>query len=187
MTITDSDQKELLSLAREAITERIAPDLCGNQKLHKTESLQTHAGVFVSVYVNEKLRGCIGTFSEETPLYKNVRNMARSAATNDSRFSPLQVNELDHMHIEISVLTPRILIHDTSEIIIGRHGIFMKKGSSRGTFLPQVAPSQNWSVDEFLGNCAKYKALIGWDGWKTADLYTYEAIIFSSGTVQSNC
>ena len=61
----------------------------------------------------------------------------------------------------------------------------MKKGTNRGTFLPQVALKQNWTVEEFLGNCAKYKAGIGWDGWKSADLYRYEALVFSS--LDLNC
>lgn len=54
----------------------------------------------------------------------------------------------------------------------------MVKDGRSGTFLPQVADEVNWSKEEFLGHCAQDKAGIGWDGWKSADLYTYEAIIF---------
>jgi len=172
----------LLALAGRAIAEKIVsrpqptkpkPDL--------TESMHQRCGAFVSVYVNQKLRGCIGTFSEEEALYKNVVNMAVSAATDDSRFNSIHASELSRLEIEISILTPRQRISDPSEIIIGRHGIYIKLGANRGTLLPQVAVSQGWTVNEFLGNCSQYKAGIGWDGWKAADLYTYEAIVFKSG------
>ena len=80
--------------------------------------------------------------------------------------------------IEISVLTPLKRINSPDEIILGKHGIYMKKGYNSGTFLPQVANSTGWTKEEFLGHCSRDKAGMGWDGWKTAELYTYEAIVF---------
>jgi len=181
MRITGSEKKKLLELAGSAIAEKIAPPPHPSiAKPELTEALQRGCGAFVSLYFDQKLRGCIGTFSEEAPLYKNVINMAVSAATNDSRFSPILASELAQLELEISILTPRQRISDPSEIIIGRHGIYMELGSNRGTLLPQVAVTQDWTVKEFLGNCARYKAGIGWDGWKAAEVYTYEAIIFKS-------
>ena len=52
------------------------------------------------------------------------------------------------------------------------------KGYRSGTFLPQVADEVNWTKEEFVGHCAQDKAGIGWDGWKDAELYVYEAIVF---------
>jgi AMMECR1 domain-containing protein len=69
-------------------------------------------------------------------------------------------------------------INSIDEIELGKHGIYIKQGYNSGTFLPQVAESTGWNLEEFLGHCARDKARIGWDGWKTADIYTYEAIIF---------
>ncbi len=181
MRITGSDKKTLLELAGIAIAEKIAPPPHPSKaRPDLTKALQCGCGAFVSLYIDQKLRGCIGTFSEETPLYKNVMNMAVSAATNDSRFSSILASELAKLELEISILTPRQRISDPSEIIIGRHGIYMELGSNRGTLLPQVALTQDWTVEEFLGNCARYKAGIAWDGWKAAEVYTYEAIIFKS-------
>ena len=181
MRISGSEKKILLALAGRAIAERIVSrHQPSKPKPDLTESLHQRCGAFVSLYVNQKLRGCIGTFSEEEALYKNVMNMAISAATDDSRFSSIHASELSQLELEISILTPRQRINDPSEIIIGRHGIYIKLGGSRGTLLPQVAVTQGWTVKEFLGNCSKYKAGIGWDGWKAADLYTYEAIVFKS-------
>jgi len=184
MTITQADRNHLIRLARETILRKLNPRMTPNTTDEPlTESVKVKCGAFVSVYVNSKLRGCIGTFSEDAPLHRNVCNMALSAATSDTRFSPIDFSEVDDLKIEISVLSPRKLINDISEIVLGKHGIYIRKGINRGTLLPQVAISQRWTVDEFLGNCARYKAGIGWDGWKTAEVYTYEAIVFNSEEV----
>lgn len=182
MKFSGHEKRILLSLAEGAIIERLAP---GRKVPFITpdlpEKLRSCCGAFVSIYVDGELRGCIGTFSEEEPLYKNVTQMAVSAACNDSRFDSIQADDLDRLSLEISVLSPRQKIRDPSEIIIGLHGIYIRQGAHRGTLLPQVAVNQNWSAVEFLSNCSKYKAGLGWDGWKTAELYTYEALVFNSG------
>lgn len=144
------------------------------------DSLKTKCGVFVSLYVEDKLRGCIGTFSEGDPLHHNVKKMALSAAFHDTRFSPLRIDETDKLKIEINVLSPRKLISGPDEIEIGRDGIYIEYGMNRGTFLPQVAVKEQWNAEEFLGNCAQYKAGLDWDAWRLAKLYTYETMVFDS-------
>ncbi|MDF1576173.1 MAG: AmmeMemoRadiSam system protein A [Bacteroidales bacterium] len=184
MRITRKEKQTLLHIAFDAISVRIDPM---NRPVSSppdiTDVIESKCGAFVSVYVDQNLRGCIGTFSEEAPLYKNVEKMAVSAASEDLRFTSIHPEELHRLVIEISILTPRKRIYDPSEIVIGRHGIYMKHGSGRGTLLPQVAANQEWSTEDFLGNCSKYKAGLAWDGWKNAELYTYEAIVFSSETL----
>ena len=181
MRITETEKRTLFSLAGIAIAEKIAPQIPPPSAMPDlTETLQRKCGAFVSLYVEKELRGCIGTFSEEEALFKNVENMAISAAINDSRFTSIHPHELSQLELEISILTPRQKISDPSEIVVGLHGIYIKLGSNRGTLLPQVAVAQNWTVKEFLGNCSRYKAGIGWDGWKAAEIYTYEAIVFKA-------
>lgn len=188
MILRESEREELLLLAREAIAQCIDPRLHSSSSVAPVaDVLQTRCGAFVSLYVDDELRGCIGTFSEEEPIYRNVKNMAVSAATTDTRFCSISQEELETLVIEISVLTPRSRIFDISEIVLGKHGIYMKQGLNRGTLLPQVAVSQNWTIEELLGNCSRYKAGIGWEGWKTSELYTYEAVIFSSAPTSDNC
>ena len=187
MFLSDKEKEMLLFQARESITERLVPSGRRPEPVQPTETLLQKSGAFVSLYVEGKLRGCIGTFSEDESLMENVRSMAISAAQLDSRFTPIQQEDLGDLKIEISVLTPRKKIDDIGEIILGKHGIYLRKGMNRGTLLPQVALNQEWSVIEFLGNCSKYKAGIGWDGWKTAEIYIYEAIVFNSEDQEENC
>jgi len=104
--------------------------------------------------------------------------MAISAATQDYRFPVVSLNELNEIEMEISVLTPLKKISSIDEIELGRDGIYIIKGSRSGTFLPQVATDTGWNLEEFLGHCARDKAGIGWDGWKDAEIYIYQAIVF---------
>ena len=141
--------------------------------------LQAENGVFVTLHTKDgSLRGCIGNFVSAKPLYKTVQEMAISSAFRDPRFPPVRLNELENLTVEISVLSPMKKIDDASEIELGKHGIYIKKGFRSGTFLPQVATDTGWSLEEFLGHCSRDKAGLGWEGWKTADLYIYTADVF---------
>jgi MEMO1 family protein len=177
--ISEGDRTALLALARATITSYVAT---GKIPAIETEKLslvlKTPAGAFVSLYKNKELRGCVGRFDPDQPLYKVVQEMAVASSTRDTRFNPVESDELANIKIEISVLTPLKKIKSPDEIILGKHGIYMKKGYNSGTFLPQVAKSTGWTKEEFLGHCSRDKAGMGWDGWKTAELFTYEAIVF---------
>lgn len=144
-----------------------------------SEKLKTNAGVFVTLNKERKLRGCIGNFMATEPLYQSIPEIAISSAISDTRFEQVKVEELTDLDIEISVLTPLKKIENINEIKLGRHGIYITDGNVSGTFLPQVARETGWSLEEFLGHCSQDKAGLGWDGWKTADVYIYEAIVFS--------
>ena len=140
--------------------------------------LNQKCGAFVSLHKQGRLRGCIGHFGEDMPLHEIVAEMARAAAFEDPRFMPVGREELDDIDIEISVLTPMRRIHSLDEFQLHKHGIYIRKGYRSGTFLPQVADEVNWTKEEFVGHCAQDKAGIGWDGWRDAELYVYEAIVF---------
>ncbi len=142
------------------------------------DAVKVKSGAFVTLNEKDDLRGCIGRFVTDQPLYKTVEEMAVAAATQDYRFPPVQLQELKTIHIEISVLTPLKKIKSIDEIVLGRDGIYIQKGNRHGTFLPQVATETGWTKEQFLGHCARDKAGLQWNDWKTADLYTYRAIVF---------
>ncbi len=177
--LSEEDKLVLMDIARTTLDSYIRKGT-----IHRVEnqqfspSLNTHTGAFVTLQKNGQLRGCIGRFQPDRPLYEVVRDMTISASTKDYRFKPVVPEELDEIELEISVLTPLVLINDPSEIILGRHGVYIKKGLNSGTFLPQVAEQTGWNLEEFLGHCARDKAQIGWYGWKDAELYVYEALVF---------
>ena len=172
--LTAEEKKNLLILARNSISSDSA-----TPPANLSARLMRRCGAFVTLNENGHLRGCIGHFGEDIPLADVIWKMARAAAFEDPRFPPVSKDEFPQIEIEISVLTPLHRITHISEFQYGKQGIYMRKGFHSGTFLPQVADEVNWTKEEFLGHCAQDKAGIGWDGWKDAELYTYDAIIFS--------
>jgi MEMO1 family protein len=178
--LSKEEKDELLHIARNSIASYLKNGKVTDIEITRLSSnLQTNAGAFVTLNKDGELRGCIGSFGSGTPLYQVVQEMAVAAATRDYRFSPVSADELPDIEVEISVLSPMHRIQSVDEIQLGKHGIYIKKGSQSGTFLPQVAVQTGWDLEEFLGHCARDKAGIGWDGWKDAEIYVYEAYIFS--------
>jgi uncharacterized protein (TIGR00296 family) len=106
-----------------------------------------------------------------------VKASAISSAFEDSRFPPLSRAEFDKVDFEITVLGPMKKINDINEIILGKHGIYIKKDFRSGTMLPQVPIEYGWTREEFLGYTSRDKAGLGWDGWKSADIYIYEGLV----------
>jgi hypothetical protein len=182
--LTNQEKAQLLELARNTINHY----LITGKYLKVNESDLSHAmksdcGSFVTLHKNGALRGCIGRFVADEPLYAIVQKMAIAAATEDQRFPVVEKIEMDEIELEISVLTPLQKIESVDEIEMGRHGIYIKKGFASGTFLPQVAIETGWTKEEFLGYCSRNKAGLGWDGWKEAEIYIYEALVFGENDI----
>ena len=177
--LTGEERAQLLQIARKSIDYELArkTDL-PYDSTKMSPALQQHCGVFVTLHKGGKLRGCIGNLIGFLPLYRLVANMAKLAAFEDPRFYPVKESEMKDIDIEISVLSPLRKIQSIDEFQLGRHGIYIIKGEHRGTFLPQVAEETGWTKEEFLGHCARDKAGLAWNGWKDAELYVYEAIVF---------
>ena len=178
-SLTDEEKQMLKDIALKSIKDsldgkRVAQPMSNVQG----SRLNAKCGAFVSLHKHGRLRGCIGHFGEDIPLHEVVAEMARAAAFQDPRFLPVTRDELDDIDIEISVLTPMRRIQSLDEFELHRHGIYIRKGHRSGTFLPQVADEVNWTKEEFVGHCSQDKAGLGWDGWRDAELYIYEAIVF---------
>lgn len=175
--LTKAEQKQLLKIARDTITAYVTS---GTIPLIDTASkgLNLQSGCFVTIKQAGQLRGCIGNFVSDQPLYKLVQEMAVSAATRDPRFYPMKIQDLDNFEIDISVLSPLEKISSVEEIEVGRHGIYIVKGSYRGVLLPQVATEYGWDRDEFLKHTCK-KAGLPEDAWKgECEIYIFSALVF---------
>lgn len=184
-SLSADDKRILKQIALTSIKDSLDGKTVGSWQLAlsslpkaNSQKLTAKCGAFVSLHKQGRLRGCIGHFGEDVPLCEIVAEMARLAAFEDPRFLPVTKEELDGIDIEISVLTPMRRIQSLDEFELHRHGIYIRKGYRSGTFLPQVADEVNWTKEEFVGHCSQDKAGLGWDGWKDAELYVYEAIVF---------
>ncbi len=176
--LTREQEKSLLRLARLAITLYLQE---GTSPAMKTDdaTFKQKRGAFVTLKVKEKLRGCIGYPIPHKPLFETIVDAAISAATEDIRFSPLKQKELHETKIEISVLSQLKLIKDISEVEVGKHGIIVTKGLSRGLLLPQVSVEWGWDRETFLSHGCM-KAGIEEDAWKKdAQIEIFSAQVFS--------
>ncbi len=177
--LSDEEKQVLKEIALASIRDSLAGKRMALPAFNSDyPTLNSKCGAFVSLHKHGHLRGCIGHFGEDVPLHQIVAKMARAAAFEDPRFMPVRKEELNDLDIEISVLTPMRRIQSLDEFELHRHGIYIRKGYRSGTYLPQVADEVNWTKEEFVSHCAQDKAGIGWDGWKDAELYVYEAIVF---------
>ncbi len=176
--LTKTDATALLEIAREAITHQIRnEDYSPTPREEK--ALNQHSGCFVTITQNGHLRGCIGNFQSQQPLYLEVATMAVAAASQDPRFPPMSRDELDDFSLEITVLSPLQKIEDINQIEVGTHGIYIIKGLNRGVLLPQVATEYGWDRETFLQQtCAK--AGLTDNAWQQADaeIYIFSGQIF---------
>ncbi len=150
--------------------------------------LKEKCGVFVtlnSIKGNSKhLRGCIGYPMPEISLVEATIESAINSATRDPRFNPVISQEMEHIIIEISVLTPpiQIMVNDpknfVKEINVGHDGLIVERGGYKGLLLPQVPVEWNWDAEEFLNNCCMKGGLTP-DAWlmKGTKIYKFSCII----------
>ncbi len=178
--LTATERTELLALARRTLAERLHH--AGADELPAPPTgpgLQQHRGAFVTLTLAGHLRGCIGTFRPQEPLWKVVQSMAISAAIHDPRFHPVQADELAAIEIEISALTPLRVITDIEQIEVGTHGLYITRGPAGGVLLPQVAVEYGWSRTEFLQQTCR-KAGLPAEAWQQgATIEIFGAEVFS--------
>lgn len=186
--LSASERATLLRLARASIADRALDPGSLDRALEEsrlTPALQEIRGSFVTLHESPRppaepvgrLRGCIGTVEPCEALARSVIRNAAHAAYDDPRFPPVGAGELPGLRIEISALTPLRPIGDPSEIVVGRDGVELMRGSRRSVFLPQVALEQRWDVTQLLEQLA-VKAGLPRDGWRGAELRIFEAEVF---------
>ena len=142
-------------------------------------ALSAPGAAFVTLHVGGRLRGCIGTVERRRPLWQVVGEMAAAAATRDPRFPPIDAADMRALTVEISVLTPDVLIDGPEAIEIGRHGLDVRRGDVRGLLLPQVAVEHGLSGERFLAETCRKAGLAG-DAWRDAgtEIRAFEADVF---------
>jgi len=130
----------LLAIAREAIR---APHEAALPEWPQAW-LRERAATFVTLRLEDELRGCIGTIEAVRMLGEDVYANARAAAYRDPRFPPVSSQELDAIAVEVSVLSPRSPMsvateeEALSQLRPGVDGVVLEYEGHRSTFLPQV-------------------------------------------------
>ena len=177
--LTPAARRVLLDLARASV-RAASGDPAPLPPEPRDPDLLRPGAAFVTLHLEDELRGCIGHVRHEQPLWVSVREMAAAAATRDSRFPAVSPHEIPDLSIEISVLSPRRKIAGPADIVVGRDGLYVRLGASSGLLLPQVASDRNWSAEEFLEQTCG-KAGLPADAWRRPDaaLEAFSAEVFS--------
>jgi AmmeMemoRadiSam system protein A len=162
--LADDEKRELLRIARATLKEYMSSGRIPPGAPHR-QSMREPAGVFVSVHVDDELRGCVGQVQETQPLYRAIQEMAIAAASRDPRFAPLRPEELPRTVVEISVLGERRRVRGPSEIEIGKDGLTISHVGRRGLLLPKVATEHGYSADGFFARVCE-KAGLPTDAWQ---------------------
>lgn len=139
-------EKVIRSLAKQAILDGFnkTQSIDAEALLEKYPPLAQQRATFVTLNLNGRLRGCIGSLVAHRSLLDDLIHNAQSAAFEDPRFYPLSPEEFKKVVIEISLLSPpEPLLYDSiedlkSKVSVGEDGIILQKEGKKATFLPQV-------------------------------------------------
>ncbi len=138
---SDHRGRTLLAIARAAIGRQLGLELSARDD---AAFLREPGATFVTLTVNGRLRGCIGSLEAVRPLGEDVTKNARSAAFLDPRFGPLSLREFETVAVEVSLVAPAEPVAFTDEADLlrrlrpGVDGVTLEWEGRRGTFLPQV-------------------------------------------------
>ena len=169
-------QDRLLTIARHSLEARVRrlPPLPPDTRA----PLDLPRGAFVSIHRGRDLRGCLGRITPDWEVGRVVAYLAEAVSHSDPRFDPVAVDELHHLQIEISVLTPEREAKGAEEIQIGRHGLIVERAERRGLLLPQVALEHGWDARTFLDHTC-LKAGLPPGAWeRDARVFLFEAQVF---------
>jgi uncharacterized protein (TIGR00296 family) len=186
--VDPTEGKALVQLARNAVEEYLKTRKHIKVPEDTPEKFLQPCGVFVTINKikngEKELRGCIGYPYPTTPLAEAIIDSAINSATQDPRFSPLSIRELDNVVFEVSILTPpeKIETKKSSEyptkIKVGEDGLIVERGMFKGLLLPQVPIEWEWGEEEFLCQCC-IKAGLPPDYWLIdgTRIYKFSCII----------
>lgn len=168
--LTPGHRQTLLKVAADSIAHGLTRDRAlGVTPSDFAAELQALRACFVTLTIEDALRGCIGTLEARRPLVQDIAHNAYAAAFRDPRFTPLRPLESERLHIHISVLSlPEPLSFGTEDELLaqltpGVDGLILEEGGKHGTFLPSVWESLPDPRD-FIAHL-KHKAGLSPDYW----------------------
>ena len=182
MLLTLEEGKIAVKLARKAIETYLSERKVIQDRLSGV--FEQKRGVFTTLTKHGELRGCIGFPYPIKRLDEAIIESAIAAATEDPRFPPVSLEEMDEIIVEVTVLTPpeKLNVKPTElpkHVEIGRHGLMVKRGYFSGLLLPQVAVEYGFDAEEFLSQTCM-KAGLPLDCWlmEGTEVYRFEGQIF---------
>jgi AmmeMemoRadiSam system protein A len=151
------EKKKILAYVRALLAAQLTGGIEPKLEL-RSEVMEQKRGIFVTLKIRGRLRGCIGHILGAEPLGKSLHHMTLAAAFEDPRFPPLVQDELKGLEIHVSLLTEPRPVKSYKEIRTGTDGIIVSHGWKKGVYLPEVAIETGWDAKTFFESCALEKA-----------------------------
>jgi uncharacterized protein (TIGR00296 family) len=193
--VTDEEGSAAVARAREALAHHLANGTSPESDDPKEDGprppvFRERRGVFVTLkrWPRGELRGCIGFPLPVLPLGTAIARAAFAAATEDPRFRTVRLEELDHLTVEVSILTRPEPIEGgrrsdrLAAVRVGRDGLIVEGRGTSGLLLPQVAAEYDWDAETFLRETCR-KAGLPPNAWEDpeVDVLRFEAEVFGEG------
>ena len=140
--------------------------------------LEEERAAFVTLKLDDHLRGCIGSVFPTKPLIDEVIHQSVNAAFNDYRFNPVTESEYPNLKVEISILSQPSPVDHYDKIDIEKHGIILKKDNKSALFLPKVATEQGWDLPTTLTHLCQKAGLELFDWKSNTEFLVFEAFEF---------
>lgn len=177
-----AERQQLLFLARNAILGQFKQPGSFEIKLDQySRSLRRSLASFVTLKIQGRLRGCIGSLVAQRELVVDVAHNAIAAAVKDRRFKPLTLEEYRQIDLHISVLSPPYPVDiQTREELVARlrpgiDGVILQQGDHQATYLPSVweqIPDPEQFVSELRAKAGLSRT--GWSAQTSVRFYTTE-------------
>jgi len=134
---------------------------------------QTVMGAFVTLKRKGRLRACCGMLGRPVPVVQALQQSATRTATEDTRFPTISPTELEHLHLDVTLLygfQPIAAKGEArvKEVEVGRHGLQIQRGGNSGLLLPSVPVENDWDAETFLQQVCR-KAGLPTTAWLADD------------------
>jgi len=127
-------------------------------------------GCFVTLKQDGQLRGCIGTTEPwQENLALEIQDNALAAGTQDPRFRPVRIDELDTLSITVDVLGELEKIAGPEELDPWRYGVVVRQRGKSGLLLPHLE-----GVDTVSDQISIAKQKAGILAQDSVDLWRFE-------------
>jgi len=169
VAIPPGEQIRLLELSRVAVASAVGacPAAALDRAVASGPLPRRPAAAFVTLRVDGRLRGCIGSLDETAPVWTSVVRAAISAARHDPRFPAVTPAELPRVDIAVSVLGPLVRLEDHLAFRLGTDGVVVVRGRRQGLLLPEVAAMAGFDRGAMLDACCE-KAGLDRGAWRDA-------------------
>ncbi len=179
MRVTKQIKDKLLKHAREVIDNYLNGTEY-NYVIPTTTILGKKHGIFLTIFVDEKLRGSLGFVDSEQCVMESVTELAKALCAGSDTYPKLEKYELPYLTIQIDIFSALHQVYGEKEIEIGKHGLYVAHPEGEGLIFPKEAVDRDYDKIIFL-NEACHKAGLPSFTWEDDEckVYTFATIIIS--------